>query len=135
MPPDPVRIQDTRAWFARAEADLRAAANEVSADEPVLGDAVFHCQQAAEKAMKAFLTWYDVPFRKTHDLGVLGGQCAEIDPELGDVLRRAAPMTEYAWKFRYPGDVFEPPRDEVDGALNLARTVVADIRSRLPLDT
>ncbi|MCZ7664278.1 MAG: HEPN domain-containing protein [Thermoleophilia bacterium] len=135
MPPDPVRIEDTRAWLARAEADLRAAANEVSADEPVLGDAVFHCQQAAEKAMKAFLTWHDVPFRKTHDLGILGGQCAEIDPALSDVLRRAAPMTEYAWKFRYPGDVFEPPGEEVDSALNLARTVVAEIRSRLPLDT
>ncbi len=80
MPPDPVRIEDTRAWLARAEADLRAAANEVSADEPVLGDAVFHCQQAAEKAMKAFLTWHDVPFRKTHDLGILGGSAPRSIP-------------------------------------------------------
>lgn len=135
MPPDPVRIEDTRAWLARADADLRAAANAVSADEPVLGDAVFHCQQAAEKAMKAFLTWHDVPFRKTHDLGVLGGQCVELDPALSDVLRRAAPMTEYAWKFRYPGDVFEPLMEEVNGALGLARAVDSEIRSRLPLDT
>ncbi len=135
MPPDPVRIEDTRAWLARADADLRAAANAVSADEPVLGDAVFHCQQAAEKAMKAFLTWHDVPFRKTHDLGVLGGQCVELEPALSDVLRRAAPMTEYAWKFRYPGDVFEPLMGEVNSALGLARAVVSEIRSRLPLDT
>lgn len=95
----------------------------------MLGDAVFHCRQAAEKAMKAFLTWHDVPFRKTHDLGVLGGQCVEIDPSLTKVLRSAAPMTEYAWKFRYPGDVFEPPREEVDRALAPARDVVAKIES------
>jgi hypothetical protein len=30
--------------------------------------AVFHCQQAAEKALKGFLAWHDVPFRKTHTL-------------------------------------------------------------------
>lgn len=41
-------------------------------------------------------------------------------------------MTEYAWKFRYPGDIFEPTREEVDRALALARTVVAAIESRLP---
>jgi HEPN domain-containing protein len=29
---------------------------------------VFHAQRAAEKAMKAFLAWHDVPFRKTHNL-------------------------------------------------------------------
>jgi hypothetical protein len=103
MPPDPVKSEDARAWLARAAADLRAARNELAADDPVLGDVVFHCQQAVEKAMKAFLTWHDVPFRKTHDLGVLGGQCAEIDGSLTDIMRRAAPMTEYAWKFPLSG--------------------------------
>lgn len=28
----------------------------------------FHCQQAAEKYLKAFLTWHQVAFSKTHDL-------------------------------------------------------------------
>ena len=31
---------------------------------PLLGDATFHCQQAVEKALKAFLIWHDRPFRK-----------------------------------------------------------------------
>ncbi|MCJ7795252.1 MAG: HEPN domain-containing protein [Thermoleophilia bacterium] len=134
MPPDPVKSEDARAWLARAAADLRAARNELAADDPVLGDVVFHCQQAVEKAMKAFLTWHDVPFRKTHDLGVLGGQCAEIDGSLTDIMRRAAPMTEYAWKFRYPGEEFEPSREEVDGSLATARAAVMEITSRLPYE-
>jgi prevent-host-death family protein len=29
---------------------------------------VFHAQQAAEKAMKGYLSWHDQAFRKTHDL-------------------------------------------------------------------
>ena len=34
-----------------------------------------------------------------------------LDPartELEPVLRSSAPLTEYAWKFRYPGDPDEP---------------------------
>lgn len=133
-PPDPVKHRDTKAWLDRARADLRAAANELAAEEPVLGDVAFHCQQAAEKAMKAFLTWHDVPFRKTHDLVVLGGQCAEIDGSLEKLLRGAAPMTEYAWRFRYPGDLYEPPLAEAEASLVVARTVVAEIELRAPLD-
>src|SRR5256885_948672 len=52
--------------------DLRAAALDLAADPPILDDLVFHCQQAVEKAMKAFLSWHDEPFGKTHNLETLG---------------------------------------------------------------
>jgi HEPN domain-containing protein len=66
MGPDDVRLQDARAWLAKAELDLKAAAHEILAPaEALWGDVMFHAQQAAEKAMKAFLAWHDVPFRKT----------------------------------------------------------------------
>jgi HEPN domain-containing protein len=55
MPLDPVRIEDTKAWFSRAHEDLRAAAIGLEADPPLLEDALFHCQQAAEKAEKGLL--------------------------------------------------------------------------------
>jgi hypothetical protein len=50
---DPIRIADTRAWLMKAEMDLKAAAHELTAAPPFTGDAVFHAQQAAEKAQKA----------------------------------------------------------------------------------
>ena len=34
---------------------------------------------------------------------------------------------EYAWRFRYPGDVFEPDLGEVREALDVARRVVEAI--------
>jgi HEPN domain-containing protein len=69
MGPEAARLQDVRAWLSKAELDLRAAAHEVSAPDAALwGDVLFHSQQAAEKAFKAFLAWHDTPFRKTHDL-------------------------------------------------------------------
>lgn len=132
MPLDAVRSEDTRNWLAKAHLDLRSADADLAAEPPILGDALFHCQQAVEKALKAFLTWHDTPLHKTHDLVVLGGECVRLDETLEDLLRTAAPLTEYAWRFRYPGDVPEPSGEETKRAITLARQVVTAVESRLP---
>ena len=75
MPPDPELLAETRGWLARAALDLRAAAHQFLAVPPLIDDVVFHAQQAAEKSFKAFLTWHQVPFRKTHNLEEIGEQC------------------------------------------------------------
>lgn len=118
----------------RAQEDLRGAEIDLAAAPPLLGDATFHCQQAVEKAIKGFLTWHDEVFRKTHDLVELGGQCVGIEPALEPILRRAAPLTEYAWRYRYPGEPFAPSDAEVHGALAIARDVVATLLQRLPAE-
>jgi HEPN domain-containing protein len=135
MPPDDARLQDARAWLAKAELDLKAAAHEMTAAEALWGDIMFHAQQAAEKAMKAFLAWHDVPFRKTHNLEELGQQCVSLDAMLAPVSHQAVPLTEYAWKFRYPGETAEPDRVAAEEALAAARNVYDVILSRLRLQT
>jgi len=129
---DPERVAEVRAWRAKAEADLRAGEHGLLAAPPFTGDAMFHAQQAAEKAVKALLTWHDVPFRKTRDLTEIGRQCIAVDTSLEDVCRRAERLTVFAWLFRYPGDVEEPPLEETRQALTLARDVCEAILSRLP---
>ena len=102
MPHDPALVAEVRAWLSKAGKDLAAATYELQAAPPFSDDIVFHAQQAAEKALKAFLSWHCIPFRKTHNLVELGEACCQIDQSLELLLRRAAPLTEYAWKFRYP---------------------------------
>jgi HEPN domain len=54
--------------------------------EPYLDTAVYHCQQAAEKALKAFLTARDIAFEKTHNLVALwvwGKPTAPSPPHAG----------------------------------------------------
>lgn len=131
MPHDPIRAADTRGWLAKARMDLRGAEVDLAAGPPLCGDAAFHCQQAVEKALKAFLTWHDRPFRKSHDLVELGGQAAELEPSLEPLLRAAAPLTEYAWKFRYPGEPEEPTLVEARDAVALAHRVLEAVVSRL----
>lgn len=132
MPHDPVLVAESRAWFARAAEDLRAAEHEFGATPPLLGDIVFHCQQAAEKTMKGFLTWHNCPFRKTHNLEEIGEQCQQIDPTLKPIVDQAVPLTEYAWKFRYPTQSEEPSVPEAREALSAARDVYEAILKIVP---
>ncbi len=76
MTPNLFRLEDTRAWLRYAAEDLQVAERVLANAPPFVRHALFHSQQAAEKALKAFLTWHDHPFRKTHDLKVLGKLCA-----------------------------------------------------------
>ena len=126
MPPD-ARDDEVAGWLVRARQDLRAVEADLDAVPPLLADAAFHCQQAVEKSLKALLALHDHVFRRTHDIGELALACLEHEPSLESLLRSSAPLTEYAWRFRYPGEVFEPERDEVDDALVVARRVVAEV--------
>ena len=44
MPYDPLLVAETKSWFIKAANDLRAAIHEFSAEPPLLGDIVLHCQ-------------------------------------------------------------------------------------------
>ena len=132
MSPDAARLADTRAWLSKAQTDVRCARMSRRADPPILEDALFHCQQACEKALKAFLAWHDVPFRKTHSLEEVGEQCLRIDPSLGAIIDAAVPLTEFAWAYRYPGEPEEPEPASVDQAIDTTVALVGAILDRLP---
>ena len=125
-------VAETKAWLRKAVLDLHAAEHDLTASPPLSSDAVFHCQQVAEKSLKAFLMWHNIPFRKTHSLEELGEQCLDLDQTLKGLIDKAVPLTEYAWKFRYPGDPEEPSSEEAQESLDIARKVFDAIISRLP---
>ncbi len=130
MQPDKAAV--VRGWLSKAANDVRGARIDLEADPPLIEDALFHCQQAAEKSLKAFLTAHDTPFKKTHDLDELGRACLEQDAGLGDSMRSVATLTVFAWEFRYPGDTQVPSMNEVREYLAIAETLYAAILDRLP---
>jgi HEPN domain-containing protein len=81
---------------------------DLAASPPFIEDMLFHCQQAAEKTMKGFLTAHDRIFRKTHDLDELASACEAVDSTLKEVLNPARDLTVFAWEFRYPGEAEVP---------------------------
>jgi len=132
MPLDDTRVIDTKAWLVKALQDLRRVEILLAATPADVEGALFHCQQAAEKALKAFLMWHDVRFRRIHDLEEIGRQCVEVDQTLQPQAGRAETLSEYASRFRYPGAAYEPSLEEGKTALESVREVVDAILSRLP---
>ena len=132
MQPDELRLHDTREWIARSREDLDMAAFALTPKHPFLRDCLFHCQQALEKASKAFLTFHDESFTKTHNLIDLGLQCARADGRLAELAREAAPMNVYAVQFRYPGEPYQPVVEEATSVLASARKLVAEVLACLP---
>jgi HEPN domain-containing protein len=130
MTPDQLRLDETHAWLERARRDLRAAALLIAGK--AYAEALFHCQQAVEKALKAFLTFHQKPFRKTHVLGELSPECVAIDGSLGSALAQTDALTPYAWRFRYPGVPYEPDAAEAAGGLQRAEVAVREMEHRLP---
>ena len=61
------------AWLAIVDDDLRQVVNNLHGPLPSLAGAAYHCQQAAEKLVKAVLVDTRTAFSKTHDIGALVG--------------------------------------------------------------
>ena len=127
-----LRTLEVRGWLLRAAEDLRAGRHDLTASPPLLNDVVFHAQQCAEKAMKAYLAHREQAFRKTHNLTELGGAVAKFDASIADLMKRASLMTEFAWRFRYPGEPTSVSRPDAEQAIALAGEVLEEIMRRLP---
>ena len=127
------KLREAAAWLDRAADDLRCAHVDMQATPPLIEDALFHCQQAAEKAMKAFLTAHGIPFRRVHDLDALAIDCEKIDASLSRVLIPARDLTVFAWAFRYPPAGQTPSEAETRDAISTAEATVSALRARLGL--
>lgn len=115
-------------WAAKAEEDLQAAANLLHA-EPLLPAVVcFHCQQAAEKYLKALLVLHGQAAPKIHDLESLVTAAIERGSRLAGILNSAKHLTDYAVDSRYPDAPFEftveLARQAEQHALAIKRTVL-----------
>ena len=131
---DDTRKELLRSWLTKAASDLRSAQVLGSAEDPTLDTAIYHCQQAAEKAVKAFLVHCGIAPEKTHDIRNLTIQAAAHEPRFNELMEMAAALTPYAWEFRYPDDLAEtyPTREEFDEALRQARSIYNFVLNLLP---
>ncbi|MFZ5451587.1 MAG: HEPN domain-containing protein [Thermodesulfobacteriota bacterium] len=122
-PPEEVKRDLVRQWLAKADEDLNAAKTLLSLDTAFFSTIGFHCQQAAEKYLKAFLTWRQIEFPKTHDLSLLLGLISPAAPSLAESLEEVVELTSYGVEIRYPGDIPEVTREDAAEAVHLAEKV------------
>jgi HEPN domain-containing protein len=126
-----------QAWLIRARNDLALAQFTFENRNDLLDTAAYHCQQAAEKAMKAILVSQNIQVPKTHDIRRLIQQAVAANPGLSVFLPDADLLTPLATAFRYPSDDEAPMPTlvQVQDALAAARRIYDFVLSVLPAET
>jgi HEPN domain-containing protein len=128
--------QASRDWVKKAEEkaeeDYLAALDLARRRKRQLHNSVcFHCQQSAEKYLKARIEEAGLRILKSHDLESLLNILLQVEP-LWAALRPALQnLTDFAVDFRYPGN--EANKQDAKTALRDCRAVRKEVRLALGL--
>ena len=111
-------------WYERSLCDLRGARLFFDQTNPEdYENSCYHCQQAAEKALKGCLTLYDIPFLKKHDLDYLCQLCIGQEPSFATIHAECKELTVYSNAPRYP-EYPEIDRPEAESALAKTEKII-----------
>ncbi len=133
MRPDP-KAEGLR-WLRQAEHDLGDAEYTLAGGRYSL--ACFVCQQAAEKALKAYLYARGAEQVLGHSVADLAWECGNLDGDFLALRPRAAPLDHYYVPTRYPnslpGGIPAEAFDESDArrAVGLAGDVIRLVKAKL----
>lgn len=119
-------------WIKKAEGDYRLAKLGFKQKDSLIFDGVcFHCQQCAEKYLKAWMIANDVEFKERHDLEYLLGLIVPSDPSFEFIRDLLIVLNEYAVDIRYPGDF--ATLQEAAQATKAMKVVRSFVRGKLGL--
>lgn len=130
MPPE---IAEVRAWLTKAQHGWLAAIRLFTPDCAMLDIVGFHCEQAVEKTLKAYLVSREVEFEKPHDLVWLLDLCSDCDRAFESLRQPIKPLSAYAVASLYPGPA-EPTRSQVEHALAVVEQVWDLVAQRVPTE-
>jgi len=104
-------------WIAKADEDLRVVHQLMNCEFPVYGAIAYHCQQSAEKFLKASLAFNGREFPRTHNIEFLLSLCSEIDNNYSKI--DPGNLTDFGVEVRYPGDFLEPDLKEIEELIEI----------------
>jgi len=117
------RMEMVKQWIRKGDHDLGTAKITYLHIPEYLDTVTFHCQQAIEKYLKAYLVHRAVAFRFTHDLVYLLETIVSVDPELEKYFDEVAELQSYAVEVRYPNETIFLSEKKVEKALHLAKAI------------
>ncbi len=127
--PEPVLVAE---WVRKAEGDFVAAEHLLRLRKnPQPAMVCYHCQQCAEKYLKAYLLRHNVPFERTHALEDLNKECAKVDGSFQFIIDWLKLLSPYANETRYPGRAFSAT--EAREAVATIKQVRKFVRAKLGL--
>ena len=119
----------TAEWVKKAEADFVIAQQSSRSEIPLHDGVCFHCQQCAEKYLKAVMEELGLTVPRTHNLVALLPLLTPHHDSLQSLRRGLDFLTRFAVDPRYPGD--RTSKRQAQSALRWAERVRTDCRALL----
>lgn len=127
---------ELKQWIIKGDHDLGTAQITYMYIPEYLDTVTFHCQQAVEKYMKAYLIFLNTPFKFTHDLVYLLDLISEKDSDFDAYYDLLSELQGYAVEVRYPNDTIYLSKEKVEKAIQIAREIreLVTLKANLSID-
>jgi len=121
-----------RQWLAKAKNDLLNADNNLKSEDVPFDTVCFHCQQAAEKILKAYLVGTGQSYPITHDLFLILEKILPLNKDAENLRDALAILMPYSVEIRYPDDWFTPTEEDTREAREAAEHILKWLANALP---
>ena len=120
----------SREWLDFAHMDLSSAEFLLGMHPVPVEIICYHCEQAAEKFLKAVLIYHGVEAPKTHDLVLLCKLCVQLNQAWEQMIDACVGLSPYGVQVRYPSDM-ELDEGDVASALRACREIGEFVQRQL----
>lgn len=99
------KISIVKEWLDFASRDINSAKYLLDMRPVPLEIVCYHCEQAAEKALKGYLIYQNVEPPRTHVLQLLCKMCTDTDENFKEISESCGNLTLYGVQPRYPFEI------------------------------
>jgi len=117
-----MNIDDVIEWLEIADNDFDSAILLNEAVRKHYEIICYHCAQAIEKYLKAYLIFNNIIPKKTHDLRFLLNSCIEINKDFENIITECTYLNKFSNDIRYPHK-YQTNESDVSYSINAVRKV------------
>jgi len=117
------QVEEIKQWVIKGDHDLGTAKITYLYIPEYLDTVTFHCQQAVEKYLKAYLIFQSISFKFSHDLIYLIDLITQKDSDFESYYDTVSELQGYAVEIRYPNETIYLSNEKVENAMMIAKKV------------
>ena len=117
------QVNEISQWIIKGDHDLGTAKITYLHIPDYLDTVTFHCKQAVEKYLKAYLIFQTTTFRFSHDLVYLLDLINQSDSDFEEYYDSVSELQGYAVEIRYPNETIYLSNEKVEKAISIAKIV------------
>ena len=117
------QVDEIKQWITKGDHDLGTAKITYLHIPEYLDTVTFHCQQAVEKYLKAYLIFQSTTYRFSHDLIYLLDLITQKDSDFKGYYDIVSELQGYAIEIRYPNETIYLTNEKVENAMVIAKNI------------